>query len=197
MNRSTLIALSSLVFSFSLAGCIGTETDMAEEDGETAEVSEALCIAPPSADQTGVQSNSSDVGSSTERSSPDNTYYASKGDYVVEITNVKNSFASSQLAFAYSTKAGNSKSVCEHTTTTATLFGFDDAQGCWAQIGSTKSKLGVYVPASGLAPAYCDDGVSFSIPSTVSRVRVKGHSVLQTVFGPAGQQITEGASWQH
>jgi hypothetical protein len=196
MKRSTSVALSSLVFSFSLVGCIGTETDMAEDD-EIAEVAQALCVAPPAVDQTAVQSNSSDVGSSTYRSSPDNTYYSSKGDYVVEITNVKNNFASSQTASAYSTKAGNSKSICEHTTTTATLFGFDDAQGCWVQIGATKSKLGVYVPQSGLMLAYCDDGVGFSIPKTVSKVRVKGHSVLQTIFGPAGQQISEGAMWQH
>jgi hypothetical protein len=198
MKRAMIFALASLVSTLSLTGCIGSEADMMDmDDEETGEASQALCVAVPAFDQTAVQSNTSDVGSSTTIESPDNTYYFNKQFYVAEVTNVKNSFASIRKAVAYSVNAYKSQSVCEHTTTTATLYGFDDLQGCWVQIGFTQSKLGTYTPASGFQQASCSDGVSWSIPSTVSKVRVKGQSVLQTVFGPAGQAIAEGTYWIH
>ncbi|WP_236644534.1 hypothetical protein [Sorangium cellulosum] len=200
MKRAMILLASSLVSSFALVGCVADATDLdAELSGpeEVEETSQALCISPPAADQTAAQSNSSDVGSFTLRESPDNTYYSSKGNYVVEVTNVKNAFASTQTAMAYSVNAPKSKSVCEHTTTTATLYGFDEVEGCWVQIGATKSKTGVYYPGGGFIQPSCDDVVSWSIPKTVTKVRIKGKSVLQTTFGPAGQKIAEGTSWSH
>jgi hypothetical protein len=200
MKRAMIFALSSLVSTFSLTGCLEGEADMMNDmasDEETGEVSQALCVAPPAVDQTAAQSNSGDVGSVTTIQSPDNTYYANKQFYVAEVTNVKNPFASVREAVAYSVNAASSKTICEHTTTTATLYGFDDLQGCWVQIGSTKSKLGVYSPGGGFIPASCSDAVSWTIPSTVSKVRIKGQSVLQTAFGPAGQSIAEGTQWFH
>ncbi|WP_437336906.1 hypothetical protein [Sorangium sp. So ce394] len=202
MKRAMILLASSLVSSFALVGCVADATDLdAELAGleEVEETSQALCvdISALQVDQTAAQSNSSDVGSFTLRESPDNTYYSSKGSYVVEVTNVKNAFASTQTAMAYSVNAGKSKSVCEHTTTTATLYGFDEAEGCWVQIGATKSKTGVYYPGGGFIQPSCNDVVSWSIPKTVTKVRIKGKSVLQTTFGPAGQKIAEGTSWSH
>jgi hypothetical protein len=199
MKRAMIGALSSLVSVLSLAGCIGGEADMTDAnmtgDEEIGEVAQAqlLCVTPPAFDTTVVQSHASDVGGSTYVDSPDGSYYLDKGYYVVEVTNVKNSFANSALA--YSTNAASSQSRCEHTTTTATVYGFDDLRGCWVQFGAIKSKLGVYHPASGGESAYCEDAVSWAIPSTVSKVRIKGKSVWQTMFGTLGQTITEGTRW--
>ncbi|WP_437969721.1 hypothetical protein WMF04_10705 [Sorangium sp. So ce260] len=203
MKRAMNLIASSLVSSFALVGCVADATDLdAELAGleEVEEAAQALCVdmaALPAFDQTAIQSNSSDVGSFTLRESPDNTYYSSKGNYVVEVTNVKNPFASSQTATAYSVNAYKSKSICENTTTTATLYGFDEVEGCWVQIGATKTKKGVYSPGGGFIQPSCSDGVSWSIPTTVTKVRIKGKSVLQTMFGPAGQKIAEGTSWIH
>ena len=203
MKRAMILLASSLVSSFALVGCVADATDLDAELAGLEEVEEAAqplgsdIVAPPAFDQTAVQPNSGDVGSFTVRESPDNTYYSSKINYVVEVTNVKNAFASTQTAMAYSVNAGKSKSVCEHTTTTATLYGFDEVAGGWVKIGATKSKTGVYSPGGGFIQPSCDDVVSWSIPKTVTKVRIKGKSVLQTTFGPAGQKIAEGTSWSH
>lgn len=203
MKRAMNLLASSLVSSFALMGCVADATDLDAELAGLEEVEEAAqalridIVEPPAYDQTAVQSNSSDVGSFTVRESPDNTYYSSKVNYVVEVTNVKNAFASSQTAMAYSVNAPKSKSICENTTTTATLYGFDEVAGGWVQIGATKSKKGVYSPGGGFIQPSCSDGVSWSIPKTVTKVRIEGKSVLQTMFGPAGQKIAEGTSWIH
>jgi hypothetical protein len=199
--------LSSVVAVSSLTGCLDNQSGVV--DGEpTANVESALdrplnpvlpgaCVTPPVFDQTVVQDNLGDVAGGATADSPDNSYFSTKGSYVVEVTETTNPFASSQMALAYSLQSDQSQAICQNTTTSAFFYGFDDSLGCWVRVGPSL-KHGVWHPSQDpFIPSVCDDAVRWHFPTTISKVRISGGSLLKTNSGSIGQRIEEGTSWVH
>lgn len=98
-----------------------------------------------------------------------------------------------ETAYAFPTSAVP-QDLCSKTTTSGTLYAHDPALGYW-YILSTKSKVGVWVPASGSDPAYCDARLTWAIPGSVDSVIISGRSATLWAGSYYDRQITEGVYW--
>lgn len=162
----------------------GAEVDeLVQEEPDRFET-DVICVIPPAAHESVTLPFSGDVGGERSVTAPNGTYYP--GHYVTEVTS---SGQPNQTAYAENMDLTG---VCTANKVETEFFCYDS---CWYRCGATTTSSGQLL-AGPFGGSYCSAAKGISIPSSVTKVRIKAKA-WNSATPATGARVKEGVFWNY
>jgi len=145
---------------------------------------DVICVIPPAPHESVTLPFSGDVGGERSVTSPNGTYYP--GHYVTE---VMSSGQPNQTAYAENVDLTG---TCTANKVETEFFCYDS---CWYRCGATTTSSGQLL-AGPFGGSYCSAAKGISIPSSVTRVRIKAKA-WNSATPATGARVKEGVFWNY